>query len=153
MPNFDLANAYLDEITDVLLGYIKSGGFDNKSVMWLIKAWTKIGIITSGNETGFHKTTAAYYMMKRTPPPSTSKRSRTLLNNLEYYEQWLPNNPTTGGDFFKRANDAMLNFVWEYRQNISGVQEKQFVLELQKWASLTGEAANKQIVFKMDQGA
>src|ERR1035441_6172607 len=117
--NVELASAILDELTTVLNDDIKLGkGFDNDSVMGLIKAWTKVGMLTHGK--AFHRQSAAYYVMKREPTPSPGKRSHTLLAALEAFESVLDRNGTTDGDFFQRADRAMLDFVWEYRKSVTG---------------------------------
>src|SRR5580658_2213878 len=108
----EIALADLDELTSQLKRNIDNGGFDNTSVMWLIKAWTKIAILTNGP--GIHKKMAGYFVMKRDPTKTSgkSKRSKDLLNSLEDYETMVQKNGITGGDFFNRADKAMLDFVW-----------------------------------------
>ena len=150
-----LASAILDELTTVLNEDIKLGkGFDNDSVMWLIKAWTKVGMYTHGNS--FHRKAAAYYVMKRDPAPSPGKRSRTLLSALEAYESVLERSGTTEGDFFERADKAMLDFVWEYRKAVTGrtdrgKSEADFVAQLMKWMSLSDDEAMQAVVTNMDR--
>jgi hypothetical protein len=157
MPN-DIAIADLDELTSQLKRNIDNGGFDNTSVMWLIKAWTKIAILTNGP--GIHKRMAGYLVMKRDPTKTSgkSKRSMDLLRSLEDYESMVEKNGTTGGDFFNRADKAMLDFVWEYRKAITGLKEdaktgeKDFVSRIQQWMNLTEDQVMKQVVFNMDRG-
>ena len=151
----ELASAILDELTTRLNSIIKSSlGFDNNSVMWLIKAWTKVGVLTHG--AGFHKKASAYYVMKRDPTPSTGKRSRTLLSAMEAFENVLDNNKTTEGDFFQRADRAMLDFVWEYRKQVTGRTERgkseaDFVAQLMKWMALSDDQAMQEEVTNMDR--
>ena len=156
MPN-DIAIADLDELTTQLKRTIDNGGFDNTSVMWLIKAWTKIAILTNGP--GIHKRMAGYFVMKRDPTKTSgkSKRSMELLRSLEDYESMVEKNGTTGGDFFTRADKAMLDFVWEYRKAITGLKEdtktgeKNFVSRIQQWMNLTEDQVMKEVVFNMDR--
>jgi hypothetical protein len=153
--NVELASAILDELTTVLNEDIKLGkGFDNDSVMWLIKAWTKVGMLTHGK--AFHRQSAAYYVMKREPTPSTGKRSRTLLVALEAFETVLDRDGTTEGDFFQRADRAMLDFVWEYRKAVTGrtdrgKSEADFVAQLMKWMALSDDQAMQEEVTNMDR--
>jgi len=153
----EIALADLDELTSQLKRSIDNGGFDNTSVMWLIKAWTKIAILTNGP--GIHKKMVAYFVMKREPTKTSgkSKRSKDLLRSLEDYETMVEKNGITGGDFFTRADKAMLDFVWEYRKAITGLKEdtktgeKDFVGRIQQWMNLSEEQVMKQVVFNMDR--
>jgi hypothetical protein len=152
-----LASAILDEITDRLNAEIKLGkGFDNDSVIGLVKAWTKVGILTHGP--GFHRQASAYYVMKRDPAPSPGKRSHVLLSALEAFETVLDRDGTTDGDFFQRADRAMLDFVWEYRKAVTGrtdrgKSEADFVAQLMKWMSLSSDEVMKAVVTNMDRSA
>jgi hypothetical protein len=151
----ELASAILDELTTVLNGDITRGqGFDNDSVMWLIKAWTKVGMLTHGKS--FHRQSAAYYVMKRDPTPSPGKRSRTLLTALEAFESVLDRDGTTEGDFFQRADRAMLDFVWEYRKSVTGRTDRgksdaDFVAQLMKWMALSDDQAMQEEATNMDR--
>ena len=153
--NVELASAILDELTTVLNGDITRGqGFDNDSVMWLIKAWTKVGMLTHGKS--FHRQSAAYYVMKRDPTPSPGKRSRTLLAALEAFETVLDRDGTTEGDFFQHADRAMRDFVWEYRKAVTGrtdrgKSETDFVAQLMKWMALSDDQAMQEEVTNMDR--
>jgi len=153
--NVELASAILDELTTVLNADIRRGqGFDNDSVMWLIKAWTKVGMLTHGQ--AFHRQSAAYYVMKREPTPSPGKRSRTLLLALEAFESVLDRDGTTDGDFFQRADRSMLDFVWEYRKSVTGrtdrgKSETDFVAQLMKWMALSDDQAMQEEVTNMDR--
>jgi hypothetical protein len=145
-----IAIADLDELIDALQADIKSGGFDNDSVMWLIKAWTKVVVLARGG--GYHKKASAYFIMKREPPKIPGKRSAELLRALEAFSNLLEKG-VTEGDFFNRADQAMLNFVWDYRQHLTGKQETDFVHKLTKWMSLTEEKAMQEVVTNMDRSA
>ena len=151
----EVASAILDELTTELSADIGRGqGFDNDSVMWLIKAWTKIGMLTHGK--AFHRQSAAYYVMKRDPTPSPGKRSRTLLLALEAFESVLDRDGTTEGDFFQRADRSMLDFVWEYRKSVTGrtdrgKSEADFVAQLMKWMALSDDQAMQEEVTNMDR--
>ena len=153
--SIELASAIMDELTTVLNADIKRGeGFDNDSVLWLLKAWTKVGMLTHGK--AFHKQSSAYYVMKRDPTPSPGKRSRTLLAALEAFESVLDRNGTTDGDFFQRADRAMRDFVWEYRKAVTGrtdrgKSEADFVAQLMKWMALSDEQAMQEEVSNMDR--
>ena len=148
----DIAIADLDELTNVLASDIRGGGFrKNDSVLYLLKAWDKVGTIVLGGN--YHKRATGQWVMNRVPPKIAGKRSKELLNALETYYGVLEKNHTRGGDFFNRADQAMTNFVWEYRQSISGKREAEFVHQLQKWMFLSEEKMMEEVVTKMDQGA
>ena len=150
-----MASAILDELTTLLNAEIRAGqGFDNNSVMALIKAWTKVGMYTHG--IGYHRKSAGLYVMKRDQAPDPGKRSRTLLAALEAYESVLDKNGATDGDFFNRADQAMLNFVWEYRKQVAGRTDKgkseaDFVSQLMKWLSLSDDKAMQEVVSNMER--
>jgi hypothetical protein len=94
--------------------------------------------------------------MKRDPTPSPGKRSRTLLAALEAFESVMDRNGTTDGDFFQRADRAMLDFVWEYRKSVTGrtdrgKSEADFVAQLMKWMALSDDQAMQEEVTNMDR--
>ena len=94
--------------------------------------------------------------MKRDPTPTNEKRSKKLLSAMEAYQNVLEKNGTTNGDFFNRADKAMLDFVWEYRKQISGLSDRgktehAFVLLLERWKSLSADQVNKEVVTNMDR--
>jgi hypothetical protein len=155
--NIDVAVAILDELTSRLNTVIRSGvGFDNNSVMWLIKAWTKVGLRTRGP--GFHRKASAYFVMKREPSPASGKRSLVLLSALEAYETMVGKQGITDGDYFQRADKAMLDFVWEYRKAVTGrtdrgKSEQEFVAQLMRWMSLSEDQVAKEVVTNMDRSA
>jgi hypothetical protein len=136
----------LDELIDVLEADIKKGGFENDDVIWMIKVWTKVTILA-----GLTNTLKAYWAMKRAPSKIAGKRSQALLRALEDYSKALENSNTKSGDFFHRANDAMLNFVWDYRQHISGKQEADFVHQIQVFMTLSTDKFMQETLTKMDQ--
>lgn len=154
--DIEVALATLDLLTARLKGNITKGGFDNNSVMWLIKAWTKVGIRLRGSN--YHREASTYYIMKRDPSPSTNKRSRTLLSALESLESIISRNGTTSGDFFTRADKAMLDFVWEYRKSVGGLgtqskTEQDFVSQLTMWKSTSSDQAEKAITTGVERHA
>ena len=91
-------------------------GFDNRQVLFMIKAWTKICIRTEiSGDTGWHT-----WLSKREPSNLTGthqKRSEVLVLALEHYQRVLEANGDTTS-YYHRAADAMMNFVWDYRQHI-----------------------------------
>ncbi|HEY1336179.1 MAG TPA: hypothetical protein VGF59_01650 [Bryobacteraceae bacterium] len=151
----EVAIDILDELTTRLNGIIKSGaGFDNNSVMWLIKAWTKAGLRTRGP--GFHRKESAYFVMSREPSPASGKRSLVLLSALEAYETMVEKHGITEGDYFQRADKAMLDFVWEYRKAVTGrtdrgKSERDFVAQLMQWMALSEDQVAKEVVTNMDR--
>jgi hypothetical protein len=150
----DIAVATLDEVTERLAKIMKNGGFDNASVIWLIKAWTKVGVRLRGG--GYHRLTMAYYVMKRDPAASKEKRSRALLSALEAFTTMLSKHGTTEGDYFNRVDQLMRDFVWEYRKQLAlrpdkGKSEKEFVTLLTNWQSKSAEQVLKEVVVNMDR--
>ncbi len=150
----DLAVASLDELTERLAKAIKNGGFDNASVIWLVKAWTKVGVRLRGG--GYHRQAMAYYVMKRDPPMSRDKRSRALLTAMEAFTNMLSRHGTTEGDYFNRVDQLMREFVWEYRKHLAqrpdnGKSEKDFTAQLSFWQSKTAEQVLKEPVMYMER--
>jgi hypothetical protein len=155
--SIDAAVLILDEFTNRLNIIMRSGaGFDNDSVMWMIKAWTKVGLLTRGP--GFHRRTSAYYVMKRDPTPISGKRSLALRSAMDAYSTMLSRHGTTDGDYFQRADKAMLDFVWEYRKAVTGrtdrgKSEKEFVAQLMRWMSLSEDQAAREVLTNLEQHA
>ena len=122
--------------------------------MWLIKAWSKIGLLLRGP--GFPNTRVGYYVMNRKPSPATGKRSHTLLRQAEDFETYFQNNKIAEGDFFRRVDDSMRDFVWEYKLHLvgrtdKGYSEKDFTSQLMKWWSMSDEQIRQAPVFNMDR--
>lgn len=145
----DIASAILDELETQLKAWIKRGGFDNKAVIWMIKAWTKAGMYLRGDS--YHAKCCTYFRMKRTPQPTHQKRSQVLLSAINAYTDMLNKHGTTEGDFFNRAERAMIDFVWEYHSHISQLAdrnrtENEFIAMLVRWQNLTVEEVKKQAV-------
>lgn len=145
--NIDVAIEDLDELIEVLEADIKQGGFDNDGVIWMIKVWTKVTILAGINNNNIK----AFWIMKRAPSKITGKRSQVLLRALEDYSNFLEKPGTRSGDFFTRVNDAMLNFVWDYRQHLSSKQEMDFVNQLHRFIGLKTEQLMQEALTKMDQ--
>lgn len=147
--DIEVALATLDMLTAKLKSDMTKGGFNNEAMMWIIKAWTKVGIRLRG--ANYHREASAYYIMKRDPSPSTEKRSKTLLAALNVLETTLPRQKDSGGDFFRRADKAMLDFVWEYRRHLgngtgNGNSEQDFVTKLSAWKATASDQAQKAIM-------
>jgi hypothetical protein len=92
--------------------------------------------------------------MKRLPPPLTGKlkRSQLLSRALDDYRNTLKPGAESG-EYFRRADEAMRNFVWDYRQHIAGDVNKEtvFVHEINKIMKEGRDGIMKEEVFKMDQ--
>ncbi len=145
----DMAVAILDEVTERLSRMVKQGGFDNASVIWLIKAWTKVGVRLRGH--GYHRQSMAYYTMKRDAQPTKEKRSRMLLNAMEAFASMLSRHGTTEGDYFNRVDQVMRDFVWDYRKQVSlqpdkGKSEKEFVAMMVDWQNKSAEQVMNEAV-------
>ena len=112
--NLDVAQMALGELIDDLEGSMKGGGFDNAAVIDLIEKWTLVNLFA-----GLSLRSWPYWVMKRVPPQLAAgqKRSKVLLRALEDYQNTLGPGRESG-DYWLRADDAMMNFVWDYRQHI-----------------------------------
>jgi hypothetical protein len=148
--DLDLALQDLDELIDTLDAYMKQrGGFDNDSVIYLIKAWSKVNILS-----GFSLESLPYWRMKRIPPKLVGKlkRSQVLSRTLDDYRNSLQhgNQPI---DYFRLADEAMRNFVWDYRQHIADNVnlETEFAHKINLLISEGRNGLMKDEVFKMDQ--
>lgn len=147
MANIDVATAELDEMTEYLAGCMKRHNFTNDDVIFLIKAWTKVIL-----HLGLTNELKGYWIMNREPQKIGGKRSAALQRALDDYETILENSKNTSGDSYYRARDAMLNFVWDYRQHISGAQEQDFVHRLHGIMTTRDADLVNEAVMKMDQG-
>jgi hypothetical protein len=148
--NIGVASEDLDELIEVLKADIKTGGFHNDDVIWMIKVWTKVTILA-----GLNNDLRGYWIMKRPPTKVAGKRSQLLVRTLEDYSNMLEksaNDPTLrSGDSYHWARDAMLNFVWDYRQHLSSSQEMDFVHQLQVFTALSTDQLMQEAITKMDQ--
>ena len=148
--NIDVANEDLDELIEGIQAHIKTGGFDNDFVIWMIKVWTRVTILA-----GLNNDLRGYWIMKRPPTPVAGKRSLSLVRTLENYSSMLEksgNNPSLrSGDAYYWARDGMLNFVWDYRQHLSSSQEMDFVHRLQVYTTLNTDQLMQEELTKMDQ--
>jgi hypothetical protein len=147
--NLAIAATDLDALIDSLEASMKLGGFDNDSVVHLIKGWSKVNVLSGLNLESF-----GYWRMKRLPPRlvGNSKRSQVLLRALEDYSNVLGPG-TESGDYFRRADEAMRNFVWDYRQHIADDvnRETDFVHQINQFMSEGRDGLMKDEVFPMDQ--
>jgi hypothetical protein len=115
-------------------------GFHIADVILMIKLWEKAIIVRLGkdNKDWF------YYTMNMEPPklPDKRKRSDVLWEAIERYRQLHLENQ----DAFNQAQQAMRNFVWEYRRGLTDVNDSsEFVKEVHLLISagkkgLAGEA-------------
>ncbi|MCL4795318.1 MAG: hypothetical protein KJZ84_12220 [Bryobacteraceae bacterium] len=152
----DIAVAILEEFVQGLQTATKNGGFNNKTMIWLIKAWSKAGIHLRGP--GYHRLIAAYYIMKRDPAPSAQKKSQVLLLAMQGFLNMLSRHGISEGDYFNRADRAMTDFVWEYRKYVAqqpdgGKSEQEFVNLLTAWRSTPPEQLMKEVITNMDRHA
>jgi hypothetical protein len=108
----------LDALIDSLEASMKLGG------LHLIKGWSKVNVLSGLNLESF-----AYWRMKRLPPRlvRNSKRSQVLLRALEDYSNVLGPGAESG-DYFRPADEAMRNFVRDYRQHIADDLNRETIL-------------------------
>jgi hypothetical protein len=119
--NLDVAAMGLEEMIDGLESSITRGGFDNDSVVGLIKFWTVVNLYC-----GLTLRSWGYWRMKRVPPALAKgqKRSKELLRALESYQNTLGPGRESG-DYWVRADDALMNFVFDYRLHIEDDVDKE----------------------------
>ena len=120
----DLAKKTLDLSEDTIIGCQpgKSGpglhqGFHNDDVILMIKLWEKAIIV----RLGFSDRDWAVYTMNREPPKLAAgqKRSEVLLKAVDVFTHNLDN-----PDWYHQAQQAMLNFVLEYRRSLTDVNDR-----------------------------
>jgi hypothetical protein len=91
-------------------------GFDNRQILFMIMAWTKITIRAEiSGDTGWYT-----WLSKREPSSLAGthlKRSEALVLALQHYQSALESDSDVSS-YYHRAADAMMNFVWDYRQHI-----------------------------------
>jgi hypothetical protein len=137
----DILIAYLDEFDTKLSADIamhargdkNNKGFNNNdSMIWYIKAWTKIAIIVKGN--GYWR----------------DYRYCTLYDSLSNDAS------TINQDVFKHADDAVMDFFYDYRQHTVGMKddsingEKDFIKRVKQWTVAGPGEAAKQPIFDQE---
>jgi|HubBroStandDraft_2_1064218.scaffolds.fasta_scaffold252570_1 hypothetical protein len=120
----DMAKKTLDLLEDTIIGCQprKSGpglhqGFHNDDVILMIKLWEKAIIL----RLGFSDRDWAVYTSNREPPKLAAgqKRSEVLLRAIDVFTHNLDNL-----DWYHQAQQAMLNFVLEYRMDLTDVNDR-----------------------------
>lgn len=135
LVNKDIADMTLDALEDTIRGcqIDQNGpgdhqGFHTDDVIFMIKLWEKALIVRLGMD----NKDWVYYTMKRDPPPlpgKKKKRSDVLWDAIERYRQ----NHMDNFDAFRQAQEAMRNFVWEYRKGLTDVDDStEFVHKVQR---------------------
>jgi hypothetical protein len=160
----DVVVAYIDELdtrlsADIAMharGDKNHKGFDNDSMIWYIMAWTKIAIVTNGNA---YRRDSKYFLDKRDLPKLSAKwtRSKEAERQLGIYGDYVGNGNSVNGDFFGRADKAMLDFFFDYRQHTVGMDEdgangeKDFVQKVKQFTILSPDDVKKKVIFNMDR--
>lgn len=147
--NLDVAVEELEEMVEVLDVDIRNANFDNDQVVWLIKAWSKVNLLS-----GLNVDSWGYWLFKWNPPKlvGKEKRSQVLRRALvDYLRTLKPGNES--GDYYRRAERALLDFVFDYHQRIVGDvnANTDFVHQLQQLLSAGRKGLMETTVFKMDQ--
>ncbi|HTT24881.1 MAG TPA: hypothetical protein VMG82_38555 [Candidatus Sulfotelmatobacter sp.] len=126
--NVDEAIVELQRMADVLDTLIKRGNFTNDDIVALIKAWSRVNLLS-----GLNVDSWGYWIFKREPSPSVGneKRSHILARSLDIYLHTLKPGKESGDDY-RRAERALLDLVYEYRNRIAGNvnRETDFVQQL-----------------------
>jgi hypothetical protein len=121
--NSEIANHTLDALTDTIrasqrgTAHNKRRGFDNDDVIRMIKLWTKATVIRLGLS---QEVDWVYYRFKREPAKlvGKQKRSDVLWNAVADFQMNVENL-----DSKRRAQEALLNFVWDYHSRITDVDQ------------------------------
>ncbi|HKV77078.1 MAG TPA: hypothetical protein VJP02_02990 [Candidatus Sulfotelmatobacter sp.] len=147
--NLAVAVEELEEMVAVLDIDIRTANFDNNQVIWLIKAWSKVNLLS-----GLNVDSWGYWLFKWDPSKlvGKEKRSQVLRRALvDYLRTLKPGNES--GDYYRRAERALLDFVFDYRQHIVGDVNRNtdFVHQLQRLLSAGRKGLMETAVFKMDQ--
>ena len=140
--NWDIAKTTLDALSDKIRAcqrgsaHNRRRGFDNDDVILMIKLWKKATEVRMGYTPGDW----VYYRFKHEPAKlaGNQKRSDVLWNAVVDFEVNLDNR-----DLYRRASEAMLNFVWDFHRKITDVdQDTDFISKLNMVisAGLTGLA-------------
>jgi hypothetical protein len=157
----DAVIGYLDEFdtklsADIALdarGDKKHKGFDNKAMIWYVEAWSKIAITIKGN--GYYRD-YRFFLDKRDLPKISEKSTwaKEAQRAVGTLSDSLGNNPSSvNQDVFQRADDAVMNFIYDYRQHTVGLKddsvhgEKDFVKRVKQWTLLRPDAMRKEPVF------
>jgi hypothetical protein len=146
--NLDVAVAELEEIVEVLDIDIRKAKVDNDHGVWLIKGWSKVNLLSELNVDSW-----GYWLFKWNPPKLVGKEKRSQLLRralVDYLRTLKPGNES--GDYYRRAERALLDFVFDYRQHIVGDvnANTDFVHQLQRLLS-GGKGLMETAVFKIDQ--
>lgn len=109
-----------DKITGCLPGKTGPGlhqGFHNEDVILMIKLWEKAIIL----RLGFSDRDWAIYTSNGAPPKLAAgqKRSQVLLRAIDVFTHNLDNT-----DWYHQAQQAMFNFVLEYRRDLTDVNDR-----------------------------
>jgi len=131
-------------------------GFNNQSMIWYIMGWTKIAIVTNGNS---YRRASSAYLDKRDLPALSAKwsRSKEAERAVGTYYDYVGNGNSASGDFFTRADKAMMDFFYDYRQHTVGMDEdgengeKDFIQKLKQFTVLSADEVRKKEIFNMDR--
>jgi hypothetical protein len=151
-----IAAGELDQLHSVLKNTIATK-FDNKSVMWIIKAWTKVGIRL--RDRNYHKF-FQMYLVRRTPtPPLTGslKRSQVLLRELGGLSDAVNRQGRVPNDqVWSTVHLSMVYFVQDYwkatvSQTDPRASEENFSQQLRAWSSKSAEDVMAELIFQSEQ--
>lgn len=118
----DIASDTLEALENTIItcqkGIARDGhrGFNNDDVIFMIKAWKKATEVRMGYSTDDW----IMYRFKREPAKlaGNTKRSDVLWYSVSNFRGNMENR-----DYYDRARDAMLNFVWDYHRKITDVDQ------------------------------
>ncbi|HKV77573.1 MAG TPA: hypothetical protein VJP02_05510 [Candidatus Sulfotelmatobacter sp.] len=118
----DMADFTLDALMDTIRASQKGRahherrGFDNDAVIRMIKLWKKASVL----RLGYLEDDWIFYRFKREPAKlaANRKRSDVLWYALSDFQLNVENR-----DYYHRARQAMLDFVWDYHSKITDVDQ------------------------------
>ena len=113
--NLDEANVELQGMLNILDTLIKRNRFTNDDVVGLIKAWSRVNLLS-----GLNVDSWGYWIFKWDPSASvgSERRSHVLKRCLDVYLRTLRDGNESGDDY-RRAERALLDFVFEYRSRVA----------------------------------
>jgi hypothetical protein len=164
--NIQLLSAYVDEIYQTAKSAnAKASKLDVKSVMWYIKAWTKVcDVVTDGGS--YRKQVCMNYTRKGVPDKTTLTRTKILQRDMGDYQDKIDkqveqNDSSSAAigprtTLFDAADKSVQNLVFDYWQQIAldKLKVNQLSGEIQQWMGLShdqvmNDKAGK--VFAMDR--
>lgn len=151
----EIADMTLDALEDTIRGCQPNQkgpgdhqGFHTDDVILMIKLWEKAIIVRLGKD----NKDWVEYTWRRDPPrlaDGSIKRSELLWRAVEKYRQFHMDN----FDAFHQAQEAMRNFVWEFRKGLTDVNDStEFVHKIQLLISAGKKGLAEEALLPVERG-